>query len=84
MGFNDPYIKIENINVTTDKIVSLMDYGKIRKAFDITKLNKILEIGAGSGRTCEAILSIEKNLKYIICDIVQHIYILRKTKVRIP
>ena len=75
LGFNDPYIKIENINVTTDKIVSLMDYGKIRKAFDITKLNKILEIGAGSGRTCEAILSIEKNLKYIICDIVPAIYI---------
>ena len=75
LGFNDPYIKIENINVTTDKIVSLMDYGKINKAFNITKLNKVLEIGAGSGRTCEAVLSIEKNLKYIICDIAPAIYI---------
>ena len=75
LEFNDPCIKIEDVNVTTDKIVSLMDYGKIRKAFDITKLNKVLEIGAGSGRTCEAILSIEKNLKYIICDIAPAIYI---------
>ena len=64
MEFNDPCIKIDDVNVTTDKIVSLMDYGKICKAFDVTKLNKVLEIGAGSGRTCEAILLIEKNFKY--------------------
>jgi len=75
LGFNDPYIKIEDINITTDKIVSLLDYEKIQKAFDIKKFNRILEIGAGSGRTCEAILSIEKNLKYILCDISPAIYI---------
>ena len=75
LEFNDPYIKIDNINITTDKITSLLDYEKIHKAFDIKKFNKILEIGAGSGRTCEAILSIEKNLKYIICDIAPAIYI---------
>tara|TARA_B100000780_G_C21098835_1_gene443331 strand:+ start:716 stop:1822 length:1107 start_codon:yes stop_codon:yes gene_type:complete len=75
LGFNDPHIKIENINITTDKIVSLLDYEKIQKAFDIKKFNKVLEIGAGSGRTCEAILSIEKNLKYVLCDISPAIYI---------
>ena len=75
LEFNDPYIKIENINVTTDKIASLLDYGKISKAFDIKKFNKLLEIGAGSGRTCEAILSLEKNLKYVICDIAPAIYV---------
>ena len=75
LGYNDPYIKIDNIKITTDKIVSLLDYEKIRKAFEIKNLNKILEIGAGSGRTCEAILSIEEHLKYIICDIAPAMYI---------
>ena len=75
LGFDDPHIKIDNINVTIDKIISLLDYEKINKAFHIKKLNKILEIGAGSGRACEAILSIEKHLKYIICDIAPAIYI---------
>ncbi len=75
LGFDDPHIKIDNINITTDKIISLLDYEKINKAFNIKKLNKILEIGAGSGRSCEAILSIEKHLKYIICDIAPAIYI---------
>lgn len=75
LGFNDPYIKIDNLNITTDKIISLLDYEKIQRAFDIKNFNRILEIGAGSGRTCEAILSIEKSLKYIICDITPAMYI---------
>ena len=75
LEFNDPFIKIENFNVTTDKIASLLDYRKISKAFDIKRFNKLLEIGAGSGRTCEAILSLEKNLKYIICDIPPAAYV---------
>ena len=75
LGFNDPFINIDNINVTTDKIVSLFDYEKIQKAFEIKKFKRVLEIGTGSGRTCEAILSIEENLKYILCDIAPAIYI---------
>ena len=75
LGFNDPYIEIDNKNITTDKIVSLLDYEKIQKAFEVKKFKRVLEIGAGSGRTCEAILSIEKHLKYILCDIAPAIYI---------
>lgn len=75
LGFNDPYIKIEDINITTDKIISLLDYEKIQKAFEVKKFKRVLEIGAGSGRTCEAILSMEKHLKYILCDIAPAIYI---------
>ena len=67
--------EIDNINITTDKIVSLLDYEKIQKTFDFKKFKKILEIGPGSGRTCEAILSIEKNIKYILCDISPAIYL---------
>ena len=75
LGFNDPYIKISDINITTDKIISLLDYEKIQKAFEIKKFKRVLEVGAGSGRTCEAILSIEKHFKYILCDIAPAIYI---------
>ena len=75
LKFNDPFININNKNVSTDKVNSLLDYDKINKAFDLKKFNKILEIGAGSGRNCEAILSIQKNFKYIICDIAPAMYI---------
>ena len=75
LGFNDPYIRIENINITTDKIISLLDYEKIQKAFEVKKFKRVLEIGSGSGRTCDAILSIEKNFKYILCDIAPALYI---------
>ena len=75
LGFNDPYIEIDNKNITTDKIVSLLDYEKIQKAFEVKKFKKILELGAGSGRTCEAILSIERNIKYILCDIAPAMFL---------
>ena len=85
LGFNDPYINIENFKVTTDKIASLLDYEKISKAFEINSFKKILEIGAGSGRTCETVLSIKKNLKYIICDISPAIYIsFKRLKLSFP
>ena len=75
LGFDDPYVSIDNINISTDKIVSLFDCEKIFKTFKEVKINKILEIGAGSGRTSEALLSIKDDIKYIICDIPPAIYI---------
>ena len=64
LGFDDTYISINNINISTDKIASLLDCEKIFKTFDKTKINKILEIGAGSCRTSEALLSISEKTKY--------------------
>ena len=75
LGFNDPYIKIENLDISIDKVVSLLDYDKINKTFDLKNFKTVLEIGAGSVRTSEAILTIEKNLKYIIRDIVPASYL---------
>ena len=75
LGFNDPFIKIEGKNITTDKIVSLLDYEKINKCFDLKNIDKILELGSGAGRTCEAILSLKDHIKYTICDITPAIYI---------
>ncbi len=75
LGYDDPHIKINKINVSIDKIVSIFDYEKINRAFNLNKIKTILEIGAGSGRTTEAILSIKKDIKYIVCDIPPAIYI---------
>ena len=55
--------------------MSLLDYEKINKAFPLSNVNKILEIGAGSGRLADAILSLEKNKKYVVCDIPPTIFI---------
>ena len=75
LGFNDPFVEIDNINITTDKIASLLDCEKIDKAFNFDKIKTVLEIGAGSGRTSEAIMTINNNLTYVICDIPPAIYI---------
>jgi putative sugar O-methyltransferase len=75
LGFDDPSITIEKFNITTDKLVSLLDYEKINKAFNFKKIKTVLEIGAGSGRTSEAIISINSNLSYVICDIIPTAYI---------
>ena len=73
--FNDPYIEIEGVKVTSDKITSLFDYCNISKLADLKNIKTILEIGAGSGRTSQAILDLHKNIKYVICDIPAALYV---------
>lgn len=70
-GYTDPFIDINGIKITHDKINSLFEWHFIKKipiSFNI-KGNIILELGAGSGRVAETILTFNKNLKYVICDI---------------
>ena len=69
MLFNSPFINIEGINVTSDKINSLFDYEKINNFKNLKNVKNILEIGAGLGRTSQAILDLEKINNYTICDI---------------
>lgn len=85
LGFDDPYVTINDIKISTDKVASLFDCEKIFKTFEKKKINRILEIGAGSGRTSEAILSINKEIKYVICDIPPAIYIsYKRLKIAFP
>jgi len=72
---NNPFIKIEKYNITSDKIVSLFDLEKIEKFKMLRDSFKILEIGAGSGRVSECIMSIKNRVVYIICDIPPALYI---------
>jgi len=83
LGFNDPFLTLDSIKVTSDKLNSLLDYKKFQESFPNQKFNTILEIGAGSGRFSEVFLTFNEGCKYIICDIPPAIYInyIRQKKV---
>ena len=73
-----PYIEIDNVKITQDRVNSTLEYFSIKKIIEKYPNNiNILEIGAGSGRTTEAILSFEKNKlsKYFVVDIPPALYI---------
>ena len=74
LNYGNPFIKIDEYNVTSDKLVSLFDLEKIDDFNQISKA-KILEIGAGSGRLSECILATKDIINYTICDIPPSIYI---------
>ena len=57
-GFEHPFIQIDDYKISSDKIISLFDFEKISAFYNLNEKNKVLEIGAGSGRLCECILSI--------------------------
>jgi putative sugar O-methyltransferase len=75
LSYNDPYIKINDSKITSDKINSLLDYEKINKFSNFSNIQNILEIGAGSGRTSQAILTSHSNIKYTICDIPPALFV---------
>ncbi len=70
-----PFIEIDNNKITHDKINSLLEVSEIKKLKLLNDNCNILEIGAGSGRLADTILSIQDNCKYIICDIPCALYI---------
>jgi SAM-dependent methyltransferase len=53
----------------------LLDYEKINEFKSFSDKKYILEIGAGSGRTSEAILTFNSNIKYTICDIPPALFV---------
>jgi len=75
LSYNDPYVEINDIKVTSDKINSLLDYEKINEFSNFSNIQNILEIGAGSGRTSQAILTFHNDIKYTICDIPPALFV---------
>lgn len=75
LSYNDPYIDVNDKKITSDKINSIFDYEYINSFIDLNIQNHVLEIGAGSGRTSQAILKFNEKLKYTICDIPPALYI---------
>lgn len=75
-----PNIKINDNLLTQDKLNSVIEFSSIKKFLKTPKSNylNILEIGAGSGRTTETLISLfsDKNkIKYVIVDIPPALYI---------
>ncbi len=66
-----PSLTINNTKIVQDDLNSLLEFEEIEKLLKNIKerKNKILEIGAGSGRTAKAAFSILGNVKYVIADI---------------
>jgi putative sugar O-methyltransferase len=83
--FEHPFIDIDGYKISSDKIVTLFDYDKISNFYKIENNSKILEIGAGSGRLSDCLISINNTLNYTICDIPPAIYIsYKRMKLRFP
>lgn len=75
LTYNDPFLEINGHNISSDKINSIFDYENIDKFSSFSDKKNILEIGAGSGRTSQAIVTFNKDLKYTICDIPPALFI---------
>ena len=74
LNYGNPFIDIDNYQITSDKIISLFDLEYIEKLGNLRK-KKILEIGAGSGRTSDCIMSVRNCSQYTICDIPPAIFL---------
>ena len=75
-----PNIEINNNLLTQDKLNSIIEFENIEKFLRTIKSSNlnILEIGAGSGRTTETLISLlseGKQIKYVIVDIPPALYI---------
>ncbi len=66
-----PSLLIDNKEIIQDDLNSLLEFEQIEKIINKIKIkkNKILEVGAGSGRSAKTIMSIIENTKYVIADI---------------
>ena len=67
--------KYENKEYSHSLLNSILEIDIIKKYINFDQNNSILEIGAGSGRICSALLQTEKKLKYTIADIAPTLYI---------
>lgn len=71
---NPLFISINGKKVSQDILSSAIEYSSVVKGRGQVP-NKILELGAGSGRTAEFFLKKHENIKYVICDIVPALYV---------
>lgn len=56
--------------INLDHFLSIEEYHFLKKHLDFNKVRNIIEIGAGFGRTAQALIKLEKNIKkYTIIDI---------------
>ena len=66
---NSPYIELEERYITQDLLNTLVEYDFYSRTFKDVEHPRVLEIGAGSGRTIDLILNLHPSTKYIVVDI---------------
>ena len=72
-----PILNIDSLKLTQDKLHSLIEYIEIKKIINDQNLKlNYLEVGAGSGRTTETIIKLDKRVnKYVIADLPPALYV---------
>ena len=77
--FGNPiYINFNNRKHSFSSLNSIIEIDLINKNLDINLISHILEIGAGSGRTCSSFIKMNNNMKYTICDIPPTLFIAQR------
>jgi putative sugar O-methyltransferase len=75
---NSIIFKYQNRNYSYALLNSLLDIDLLKKNILQNEYSSILEIGAGSGRLCNALMQIDENLNHTICDIPPALFIAQK------
>ncbi len=73
---NSLFININGKKVSQDILSSAIEYSSVINGLK-REPKKVLELGAGSGRTAEFFLKKHENIKYVICDIAPALYVLQ-------
>ena len=75
----NPSLEVDDKIITQYMLTSLLEYEKIKiLTQSIKKPLNILEIGAGYGRTANMILSLDKDVKYVIADFPPTVFFAKK------
>ena len=75
---NSITFRYQNRNYSYALLNSLLDIDILKKNILQNEYSSILEIGAGSGRLCNALMQIDSKLNHTICDIPPTLFIAQK------
>ena len=73
---NPPYVKLKKKRISQDLAFSMLEFLEISKGVKSpSKINTIVELGAGYGRTAFVFLTLMPDIRYIIADVPPALYI---------
>ena len=76
----NPFLNVDGKIITQQMLISLLEFEKIQTLINLSleKQVKIVELGAGYGRTANMILSLIHNVKYVVADLPPSVYFAQK------
>jgi putative sugar O-methyltransferase len=75
---NPPAIRIGGRSITQDMLNSILELMAISEGCNLKNVDKVVEVGAGSGRTAPCLLSIYPHLNYTIVDVPPALYLAKQ------